>query len=243
MTSFKHAFVRFVALTMIVIALSNTVPSTAVAGSIYQLAFDQSNYQVNSGGQVLVSVYLQEQVTSGSSILATDGLIGAGLRLAFDVPTVPSDPAKITSLSGVTPNDGPGGFSGGFQSLSLIPGSYVDLTETVGISDPPVLGSSLGSGLYQILIGSFLFTAGVIPGQVTTIQSSDIPGATQDWITGTGTVLDPNILAGTATITVFSGAVPEPSGLILLTVGLLGAGGCRAMRRRGVTLGSKPDPA
>ena len=72
------------------------VPSLARAGSTYQLVFDQSTYQVDPGGQVSVSVYLQEQVSGGtSSVLATDGLISAGLRVSFDLAPLPSDPAKI----------------------------------------------------------------------------------------------------------------------------------------------------
>ena len=59
---------------------------------------------------------------------------------------------------------------------------------------------------------------------MTTIQAGDIPGTFQDWITGVGDELDPLISAGTARIEVRGAAVPEPSGLIGLTVGLLGAG-------------------
>ena len=83
----------------------------ARAGSAYQFAFDQSTYQVDPGGQVLVNVYLQEQVSGGtSSVLATDGLIGAGMRVSFDLAPLPSDPAKVLGVGDVIPNDGPGGF-------------------------------------------------------------------------------------------------------------------------------------
>ena len=55
--------------------------SVAEAGSVYQFAFDQLTYEVDPGTQVLVNVFLQEQVSAGtSSVLATDGLIGAGVR-------------------------------------------------------------------------------------------------------------------------------------------------------------------
>ncbi len=214
-------------------------PSFARAGSTYQVAFDQSTYQVDPGGSVVVSAYLQEQVTGGStSVLATDGLIGAGMRLSFDVAPLPSDPARIVSLGDVTLNDGPGGFSGGSQSLVLNPGSFVDLTETVDVSSPAVTATDLGNGLFQILIGSFRFTAGSIAGQVTTIQAGDIPGTFQDWITGTGDVLDPLLTAGTARIEVRGAAVPEPSGLIGLIVGFLCVGSYGIARRRQPGAGS-----
>jgi hypothetical protein len=227
------------AATAVVALACVLAPSFAQAGSTYQLAFDQSTYQVDPGGKVVVSVFLQEQVTGGStSVLATDGLIGAGMRLSFDVAPLPSDPAKILSLGDVTLNDGPGAFSGGVQSLMLNPGSYVDLTETVDVNNPAVTATDLGGGLFQILIGSFGFTAGSIAGQVTTIQAGDIPGSFQDWITGAGDELDPLISAETARIEVRGAAVPEPSGLIGLTVGLIGAGGYGVARRRRSRAGS-----
>lgn len=92
--------------------------------------------------------------------------------------------------------------------------------------------TDLGGGLFQILIGSFRFTAGTIPSQVTTIQAGDIPGAFEDWITGAGDVLDPIISSGKAGIQVRGAAVPEPSGLVGLTIGFVCAGGYGVARRR-----------
>ena len=79
-----HGFSRsdFSRAATAVVALACVLaPSFALAGSTYQLAFDQFTYQVDPDGKVVVSVDLQEQVTGGStSVLATDGLIGAGMR-------------------------------------------------------------------------------------------------------------------------------------------------------------------
>ena len=229
MVPFQPSFLRAAAVVLACVLML----SPARAGSAYQLVFNQSTYQVDAGGDASVGVYLQEQVSGGSaSVLATDGLIGAGVRISFDVAPLPGDPAKVLSVADVTSNDGPGGFSGGFQSVALMPGSYVHLTETVNLAAPAVIADDLGGGLYQIFIGSFRFTAGLIAGETTTIRAGDIPGASQDWITGTGDVLDPMISAGTSTITVRGAAVPEPSSLIGLTIGLLGVGGYAIARRR-----------
>ena len=95
------------------------VPSLAHADSAYQLVFDQGAYQVDPGAQLSVNVYLQEQVSGGSaSVLATDGLISAGLRVSFDLSPLPSDPAKILSDSDVTPNDGPARSPAGSRASS-----------------------------------------------------------------------------------------------------------------------------
>ncbi len=221
MSSLRRMFLRAAAAVCV---LGSPV---AEAGSLYQLVFDQSNYQVDPGGQVVVNVFLQEQVSGGSSsVLATDGLIGAGVRVSFDLPPLPSEPASILGTGDVTPNDGPGGFTGGFQSVSVTPGSHADLTETTEIGSPAVFATDLGGGLFQILIGSFRFTAGSIAGQTTSIQAGDIPGGNnEDWFTGSEQPLDDLISPGTASIQVRGGAVPEPSSLVGLMLGLIGAGG------------------
>jgi hypothetical protein len=100
----------------------------------------------------------------------------------------------------------------------------------------PVYATDLGGGLFQILIGTVRFTAGQIAGQTTWIQAGDIP-VWSNLITGGGAALDPLVTAGRASIEVRSAdadpAVPEPSGLIGLTIGILGAGGYAVARRRG----------
>jgi hypothetical protein len=209
--------------------------SVADAGSTYQFTFDQASYQVDPGAQVLVNVYLQEQVSDGSaSVLATEGLIGAGVRVSFDQSSLPSDPARITGVGNILLNDGPGAFSGGFQSAEVAPGSYAQLMETVDSLSAPVHATNLGVGLFRILIGTFRFTAGQIAGQTTWITAGDIPDSS-DLITGGGVALDSLVTPGRASIEVRSavGAVPEPSGLIGLTIGILGTGGYAVARRRG----------
>ncbi len=204
--------------------------SIAEAGSVYQFAFGQTTYQVDPGSQVLVDVYLQEQVSGGSaSVLASDGLIGVGVRVSFDVSPLPSDPARILHVSDVTSNDAPGGFVG-YQGAAVAPGSFADLSESIGILDSPVTATDLGGGLYRILIGTFRFTAGSIADQTTLIQATDIPGLS-DTVTGGGADLDSLISAGTASIEVRAGAVPEPSSWVAMALGVIGAGGYGLARR------------
>ncbi len=219
MNSVKRIF------ALIVVGAGVSSASVAEAGSVYQFAFDQLTYEVDPGTQVLVNVFLQEQVSAGtSSVLATDGLIGAGVRVSFDLSPLPSDPAKVLGVSGVLPNDGSGGFTGGLYHLGVASGSYAELSETVGLSSPPIMGTDLGGGLFEILIGTFRFTAGSIAGQTTLIQAGDIPGFSEI-VTNTGEVLDALIAPGTASIHVRGEAVPEPSSWIVLALGLIGVGG------------------
>jgi len=209
--------------------------ATVQAESVYQFAFDQATYQVNPGAQVLVNVYLQEQVTGGStSVLATEGLVGAGVHVAFDLPPLPSDPARITGVKDILLNDGPGAFAGGFQSIMLSPRSYAQFIERVDTLGDPVHATDLGGGLFRILVGALRFTAGQIAGETTWIVAGDISDS-HELITGGGASLDTLVAPGRSGIEVRSavGAVPEPSGLIGLTIGMFGAGGYAVARRRG----------
>ena len=50
-------------------------------------------------------MFLQETVTGGDpSRLATEGLIGAGVRVSLDVPPIPTDPAKVLGLADILPS-------------------------------------------------------------------------------------------------------------------------------------------
>jgi PEP-CTERM motif len=125
-------------------------------------------------------------------------------------------------------NDGSAGFEGGFQSVTVAAGSHADITETVYLASPAVLATSVGEGLYQILLGTFRFTAGATDGQTTLIQATDIPNASET-VTNDGLAIDDQIVSSAISgIQVGPASVPEPSSVIVLTIGMIGLG-CRGI--------------
>jgi hypothetical protein len=197
--------------------------------ALYEFSFNQSNFTVSPGGTVDVPVFLRETVSPGEvSLLHDFGLVGAGVKVTFDVPPVPAHPARVLSAADIIPNPA-------FDLIgdrSVTPGSSAQLLEGTFLA-PAV--KAQGSGpVYDILLGTFRFTAGSEAGEVTHLRAGDfdITGNFNVVNTLPPTVLDPLIREGTATITVVLAVVPEPAALILTALGGAGLLGY-AWRRRG----------
>ncbi len=186
----------------------------ASADLVYQYVFDKSVYTADAGGFVDVQISLLETVTeSDTSLLATEGLVGAGVRVRFDLAPIPSHPATVASLGDILPNtaafDDPFGYD-----TDLVAGSSAGFSVAVDIASPAVFGSIVGPNQYRIELGVFRFTAGIVPGEATFLTAIDRSGA-DETITGTnGFVLDGQIRAGFARIEVRS--IPEPSSMALI---------------------------
>jgi hypothetical protein len=179
----------------------------AKAGLI--LGFGQAGYTAAPGQGIDVPVYLHE---SGTSVLATEGLNSAGIVISFNVPPTAIDPARVTLI---TPNPGVND-ADDFLSTSISPASgstagSAELLFSIVLSD--VLFPTPGSS--SILLGTYHFTAGATPGQVTNLSVGIAPGGPQ-FFSGAGQELDSMITAGNASISVQAQAVPEPSCLTLL---------------------------
>ena len=199
---------------VMVIGLLGPVDLIVSARAGLTLRFDQANYTVGAGQVFDAQVFLVEG--PGTNVLQTDGLFGAGMDLNFNLAPSVSDPAQVTS---VAPPVGLDSTANVITSITPSVGSNAGVATLIwdnGIG--PILFPSAGSD--EILVGTFQFTAGLTPGQVTNL-SLDIPtGLGGQFVTGAGDVLDASISTGTATITVAS-AVPEPSSLVLLAGGLI----------------------
>lgn len=182
----------------------------------YQYIFDQTNYAANISGTVAVNVYLQETETTVLQQGVGAGLAGAGVKVVFCDPPLPSSPAKVLSSSAIVntshfPAVWSKGVSDGVHgSLLLGAGFDPDTDEPVDVYGGETFA---GSGIYRALLGTFTFTAGAVASQVTYIRATDY-AATSDTITGDLMALDDLIADGMATIT----TVPEPSALRMLGV-------------------------
>jgi hypothetical protein len=207
------------------LASVNSAPAATIA-----YVFDQSNYVVAPGGTVNVDVHLREIIGVGErSVLATDGLIGAGVRVFFDDP-IPGSPAGVLSLTDISGN-------AQFDLLPPLtdlgpPALSAGLLQFVDIVSPPVLASG-GPTTFEILLGTFTFTAGATAGEVTAIRAVDF-GLSDDTVTGALVTLDALIATGNTTITVqgASAAVPEPNSVVLVGAGVFALLAQRVRRRR-----------
>ena len=190
--------------------------SQAQADIVYQ--FDATNYSVAPGATVDVEVFIVQtgNTTNDPVDLSTDGLESAAVRVFFD-GNPPTDRAEVLSTGNIT-------FNPQFDDIALeqsdvMPGISAGLADSIFVSNP-VTGTN-------ILVGTFTFTAGLVPGEVTNLRATDF-GDFDDTIAGDAnlTPLDDIIVDGVATITVT--AIPEPGSMIFLA----GIGLVIGLRRR-----------
>ncbi|MBX3414213.1 MAG: hypothetical protein KF708_16115 [Pirellulales bacterium] len=197
------------------------------AEPLYSYRFDQASYTVSPGAAFPVSVYLRETFDSGDpTLLDTDGLLTAGVRVRFDVPTVPSDPARVVAPGDISAN--PAFDMSPF--IELVPNASAGIGASVDFFSPAVTALT-GPGFHEIWLGTFTFSAGTVGGEVTQLVATDLDLTTDDILTENSfLILDPFVADGFAYVTV---TVPEPSagmiaaaGALMLLVAAHRRGGC-----------------
>ena len=184
--------------------------SQAQADIVYQ--FDATNYSVAPGATVDVEVFIVQtgNTTNDPVDLSTDGLESAAVRVFFD-GNPPTDRAEVLSTGNITFNPQFG--DSALQESDVMPGISAGLADSIDFVANPVTGTN-------ILVGTFTFTAGLVPGEVTNLRATDF-GVLDDTIAGDAnfTSLDDIIVDGVATITVT--AIPEPGSMIFAGIGLV----------------------
>ncbi len=189
----------------------------------YSYVFDVPSYQVPLGGMVDVSVYLQE---TGGTVFRDSGLTGAGIKIRFNDPPVPSNPAKIMALADITNISA---FELQWSKSAQPQAGYADLL--LGTFDY-VYGTEVSPDVYRIPLGKFRFSAGTVLGQVTNIRATDYDLSSGD-VVYYDNELNPVELDGlfndaTATIT----TVPEPVAILLSVIAGLSLSGYVWCRRK-----------
>ena len=182
----------------------------ADAGQIFSFEFDRSNYVAAPSGLVDVQVFLRQTGTADAgqtNILGGPGAVGmTGTGVLVTFGTGLSD-AQVLSPSDITGNAAFDNF--GFPPFTSVSSGSAILSQST--SGAPVLGTNVALNTYDLLLGTFTFTAGTVLGQATTIRAS-IPLNSNDNVAATSpdpTVLT-NIASAGATITVRA-RPPSPS--------------------------------
>lgn len=201
----------------------------ASAGPQYQFVFDRSNYNVAPGDKVAVTVSIQETFNpqTDSPLLApgAPGLVGAGVLVGVVAP-LPSHPALVTGPSAVQGASAFNLLQTPQYPAPVVPNSAGLLELSYGPVFGTITSQTPTSETVLLPLGTFTFTAGTVPGEVTHLvaMNTTINGTTlsSNNVTSNGIVLDPLLLPGSATITVVGSVVPEPGGLALFLVASIG---------------------
>jgi hypothetical protein len=163
----------------------------------FRYSFDRSEYSVAPGDTVAVTVYLRETFdpSTSSSLLTvgSDGLISGALRLQIGSP-IPTRPARVQSASAIVGNP-----RFDFAIIPQLPETmFENSAGIIALSSNPVFGE-IGLATRQcvtvsIELGTFGYTAGPVPGEVTCLLASNLgihPRMSTDYlVTASGLVLD-----------------------------------------------------
>jgi len=197
------------------------------ASVIYSYMTDTPHVDVAPGSPVVISLFLEEKVSGGSTslIAAEDGLFGAAVRISRS-GAVPSSPTLVTGIAGAP------AYAGG-PSTPVFDSASASIIEGVPLSAVHGAGGAdLGGGVRRALLGTLSLNAGNIVGETTTftIAPLAINGNTLTFANGYD-------LDVTSAAPAFSGAVgadftvtvvPEPATLALV----VGTGLALVLRRR-----------
>lgn len=195
--------------------------ATVAAAPVSSFAFGQANYWATPGSKVDVSIYWQQVIGDGETsvldLASAVGMFGQGVQVRWDDPVMPSQPATvISSTADIACN---AGFNDTDSMHRIVTDSYAQLSEvTDGMTF--VYGAQTNPSVWRQLIGTFSFTAGTVPGEVTHLLATRYVGPFDGEtyiIDADGRKYDGETGLATATITV---TTPEPGSLALLTVGL-----------------------
>ena len=198
----------------------------AHADSIFRFVSLPDSTICNVGDTVNVQIYLQEQVTSGTSMLLSEhGLASAGVAIQAD--PADSTVATINAIHGydaflndsfawVTVSPDPTGLPALAGNISEGLDTFIDPDNFATQGLQPV-ETSPGSGVWQVKLGEF-DVAALSPGSVnfalTTRASDSADLATYDALSGT---FDASVDGGQFNLNVLS--VPEPASLLFLAIG------------------------
>jgi hypothetical protein len=207
----------------------------ATAEPTYEFAFDSDNYLVAPGGTVDITVYLKETVNEGPSVLNSDGvgIFGAGARLNFD-GTSPTR-AKVLYDTNITPNPVFTNISDPGIVIKSVTDTTAQLIATMGLISLDVAHAddpTLGMAEYLMTIGTFKFTAGSVPGEVTSVYTSRVLNEGDEEIDAmiTGDIIALDSVVGQSGFTITT--IPEPSTLLLSGMAAVAIFAFRCRRRR-----------